>query len=234
MFEFMYETRYGDFKDFENIKTGALLDIIQDIAIKDSQSRGYGIHVLREMNQAWLMQGISLRILKPVSTKCSIDAFTSVAKMGAATSNRGCILRQNGEVVAKSIASWFLMDIVNVRPMRIPKDMLAAYESFDFNDDFFKYKKPDAPEFKGEGDKVYVSNRDIDTNCHLNNEKAVEIMLDVLPYDYSYNAVDIIYKRESHLGDCLTRRIEKDGTGYWVELSSADGESSVVAHIFTE
>lgn len=228
-----YNTRYGDYKDFEEIKTGALLDIIQDISILDSKSRGYGIHAMHDMGMAWLMQGITLKIENKVSTHHHIDAFTGVAKIGGCTSMRGCILRQNGNVVAKSIALWFLMDIENGRLARIPKEMLEAYDNFDFNDDFFDFKKPKAPEFSGGGESVVVSNRDIDTNCHLNNEKAVEIILDAIPFDYEYNRIDILYKKETHLGDVLCRRVINDDGVYWVELS-CNGESSVVAHIVNE
>ncbi len=234
MVEFKYETRYGDFKDFENIKTATLLDIVQDISIKASEEAGYGIYTLHDKGSAWLMSGITLKILKTVDTRTPIIAKTGVQKMGGVTSNRGCILSQNGEVCAKSIANWFLMDIVEGRLERIPKEMLDAYPTHDFNDTFFNYKKPHFPEFQGVGEKVAVSNRDIDTNCHLNNVKAVEIMLDALPFDFKYNTLDILYKRESYLGDTLTREvIEADG-GYFVALLGEDNEVNVVAYIRNE
>lgn len=234
MFEFKYETRYGDYKDFDVIKTGAVLDIIQDVSIRDSESRGYGIHVLHEMGEAWLVQGINFRLVKPISTHYPVVAQTGVAKIGGVTSNRGCILRQNGEICAKSIANWFLMNTNEGKLARISKEMTERYELYDFGDEFFKYHKPTPPEFTGDGDTVEVAVRDIDTNRHLNNEKAVEIILDALPFDFSYNAIDIMYKRESHLGDNLTRRVVHESDGYWVELAGCDGESNVVAHIWNE
>ncbi len=234
MTEFLYETRYGDFKDFDNVKTATLLDIVQDISIKASEEAGYGIHVLHDRGLAWLMSGITVKILNTVDTRVPVLAKTAVQKMGGVTSNRGCILSQNGKVVAKSIANWFLMDIVEGRLTRISKEMLDAYPPHDFGDEFFNYKKPHFPQFTGEGEKVKVCNRDIDTNSHLNNVKAVEIMLDALPMGFEFNTLDILYKRESYLGDTLSRRVVCEDNGYWVELSAADGESNVVAHIWNE
>lgn len=234
MYSLEYVTRYGDYKDFDNIKTGTVLDIIQDISVRDSHQRGYGIYALNEMGCAWLMSGINLRLLKPIDTRIPVTASTGVYKMGGVTSNRGCILHQNGEVVAKSIAYWFLMDVVNNKLTRISKEMLEAYELHDFDDDFFKYKKPTPPEFTGDGERVTVSNRDIDTNFHLNNEKAVEIILDALPYDFSYNALDIQYLRQAYLGETLIRRVVREDNGYWVELATEAGEVCDVAHVFCE
>lgn len=233
MTEFLYETRYGDFKDFENVRTATLLDIVQDISIKASEEAGYGIHTLHDVGLAWLMSGINVKILGTVDTRKPILAKTAVEKMGGVTSNRGCELSQNGGLVAKSIANWFLMDIKENRLSRISKEMLAAYPLHDFGDEFFIYKKPTPPEFTGTGEMVKVCNRDIDTNCHLNNVKAVEIMLDALPFDYEYNSVDILYKKESYLGDTMCRRVVAEDNGYWVELS-IDGDAHVVAHIYND
>lgn len=234
MFEFLYETRYGDFKDFDNIKTATLLDIVQDISIKASEDAGYGIYNLHDKGLAWLMSGIKFKILKRVDTKNPILAKTGVHKMGGVTSNRGCILMQNGEVVAKSIANWFLMDIVDGKLAKIPREMLDAYPVHNFNDEFFLYKKPKFPEFSGEGESVKVCNRDIDTNCHLNNVKALEIMSDGISADFEFNTIEVLYKRESYLGDALTREVIKGDNGYFVALLGEDKDINVAAYIYNE
>ncbi len=234
MTEFLYETRYGDFKDFENVRTATLLDIVQDISIKASEEAGYGIYVLHDRGLAWLMAGITFKILKRVDTKNPILAKTGVHKMGGVTSNRGCILMQNDEIVAKSIANWFLMDIVEERLTRIPKEMLEAYPTHDFGDEFFTYKKPKFPQFTGEGEAVKVCNRDIDTNCHLNNVKALEIILDGVSPDFEFNTLDIIYKRESYLGDTLIREVIESDGGYYIALLGEDKGVNVMAYLRNE
>ncbi len=234
MTEFLYETRYGDFKDFDNIKVATLLDIVQDISIKASEEAGYGIYNLHDKGLAWLMSGINVKFLKNVDTRKSILAQTGVEKMGGVTSNRGCVLYQDGEVVVKSIANWFLMDIIEGRLARIPKEMLNAYPTHDFNDEFFNYKKPKFPEFTGEGESVKVCNRDIDTNCHLNNVKALEIMLDGISADFEFNSIDILYKRESYLGDTLTREVIKTDNGFYIALLGEDKDVNVCAFVRNE
>ena len=99
MFTYKYETRYGDYKNYDEIKTGSVLDMVQDIAIRDSDFCGYGLDKLRSMNMAWLLQGINLEFLKPVRTHITVEAQTGVRRMKGATSERCSVLKQNGEMV---------------------------------------------------------------------------------------------------------------------------------------
>lgn len=221
MFTLEQEIRYSDYKDFDMVKTSAILEIIQEAAIRDSANCGYSIEELRKMGMAWLLKGYNIRFEKPVSTKFpTISAFTAVKKMKGATSERGCIVSQNGEVVAKSIANWFIFDFEKMRPGRIPQDMSDAYEPYEFNDDFFTYKKPDFLDMEKPDYTIRVSNKDIDTNRHLNNLKGAEILMDALPFDFEFTDMSIIYKHQAHLGDILGVCVAKLENGYYVHLET--------------
>lgn len=52
MFKYTYETRYSDYKDYDTVKPGVILDMIQDVSIKDSASKGYG---LCELNMIFVL-----------------------------------------------------------------------------------------------------------------------------------------------------------------------------------
>ncbi len=229
MFNYKYETRYGDYKDFDTIKPGSVLDIIQDISTKCSEESGYGMLKLRDMKKAWLLKGTKLQFTDRVKTLCPIDAYTAVKPPKGATSNRGCILMQNGTVVAKSISDWFLFDTESLRPVRIPKEMASAYAVSDFeNDEFFNYKKPDIIEDAEALYEIRVANKDIDTNMHLNNQKGAEILMDALPYDYEFRTVTLFYKRAAYLGDVLDVCMERTADGYYVHLKTKENEICVV------
>ena len=78
MFKTTYETRYGDYKDFDTIKVSSILDMIQDVSTKNSDACGYGMNKLREMNVAWLLKGITIKIDKPVKTGLPVDVKTAI------------------------------------------------------------------------------------------------------------------------------------------------------------
>lgn len=226
MFKLNYDTRYGDFKTPDTIKTSTVLDIVQDIATAHSEHCGYGMHKLREMGIAWLMQGIKLHFESPVKTFSTITANTAVKDMKGVVSERGTIIEQDGKTVAKTVAAWFMLDTSKMRPMRIPSEFTERYGTHDFCDDFFSYKKPslmDAPKAY----TITVRNKEIDTNNHLNNQKSAELLMDALPFNFSFTDMNVFYKKAAYLGDELEVCVSRIEKGYYVHLQTLDKEICV-------
>lgn len=224
MFKFTYQTRYGDYKDFETVKPSAVLDMVQDVSIRDSENCGYGLLKLREKDIAWLMQGINVQFVKPVKTLVPLDISTGVKRFGGATSERCCIIEQDGEIVAKTVAMWFTLDTQKMRVCKIPPEILSAYRCHNFDDDFFEYKKPELLNATESCYTVRIANKDIDTNKHLNNQKGAEILMDALPFDFHFNNISLIYKKPAYLGDELEICIKELNDGYYVHLQTKEKE----------
>lgn len=229
MYTHTYETRYGDYKDFDTVKTGFVLDIVQDVSTKDSERLGYGINKLREMKVAWLIQGINLKFEKKVRPNVPVEVFTAVKSVRGVTSERGCILRQNGEIVAKSVANWFLFDTEKEKPAKISAEMQSVYEIYDFEDEFFSYIKPQIISGLEPVYKVRVSNKEIDTNMHLNNQKGADLLMDALPFDFEFDDLKILYKNPAFLGDELAVCRQEIPNGFYVQLISQNGNVCICA-----
>lgn len=227
MFEFEHKIRYSDYKDFDTVKVSTALELIQEAAIQDSNQFGYSIEKLREMNLAWLLLGYNVHFNKKISAHSPITTFTAVASMKAATSVRGAILYQDGEIVAKSIANWFMFDTEKMKPARIPAEMLTCFGDYAYNDDFFSYKKPEILEIENPSYTIRVSNKEIDTNRHLNNEKGAELLMDALPFDFFFTDMSIIYKNQARLGDVLGVCVKELENGYYVHLETENKEVCV-------
>ncbi len=226
LFEHTYETRYGDFKTPETIKPAVILDMIQDIATKHSEKCGYGIFVMEGLKQAWLLQGIKAHFDKPIAAHTPIMIKTAVKSMKGTTSPRCSYIEQDGQVVAKTIANWFLMDVEKQKPTRIPKEMGEAYDFHDFEEDFFNFKKApvmEAPVCY----EVRIGNKEIDTNMHLNNQKSAELLMDALPFDYFFTDMNVFYKQSAYLGDLLDVCMTEIENGYYVHLQTKDGDVCV-------
>lgn len=229
MFEFEHKVRYSDYKDFDTVKVSTALELIQEAAIQDSDQFGYSIEKLREMNLAWLLLGYNVHFNKRISAHSPITTFTAVKSMKAATSVRGAILYQDGEIVAKSIANWFMFDTKKMKPSRIPEEMLTCYGDYDYNDDFFTYKKPEILKIENPCYTIRVSNKEIDTNRHLNNEKGAELLMDALPFDFFFTDMSIVYKNQARLGDVLGVCVKELENGYYVHLETENKEVCVAA-----
>ena len=176
------------------------------------------------MDRAWLLQGINVRFEKPVRTNAPINAYTAVKSLRGVLSERGSIIKQNDEVVAKSIANWCLLDTDRMRLARIPKEMTDSYEHYDFGDEFFTYVRPEVFEDAECRYTIRVSNKEIDTNRHLNNQKGAELLMDALPFDFEFNYMNVIYKKQAYLGTELFAYKEETDNGYYVHLMTKEKE----------
>lgn len=228
MYSFTYDTRYGDYKNFDVIKTSSVLDMVQDVSTRNSEECGFGINKLKDMNVAWLLKGIKIRFDSPLETAQPVTIHTAVKPLKGATSQRGCLIEQNGKVVAKTIADWFLFDTVKLRPTRIPKEMYESYETYAFDDDFFDLTLPKPLDIDEVSYTIKIFNKEIDTNMHLNNTKSAELLMDALPFDHSFKQLSILYKRPAFLGDELEVCLKKLEAGYYVHLQTKEKEICVV------
>ena len=224
MFSYTYEMRYVDCKNLEEVKTGSVLDLVQDVSIKDSNRAGYDVNTLKEMNLAWLLQGINLKFEKKINPFINVEISTSVKTLKGATSERGCIIKQNGEIVAKTISNWFLFNTEAKKIAKIPPEMLSAYEFYDFDDNFFSFKKLKPINCDDFIYSIKVSNKDIDTNNHLNNQKGADLLMDALPFDFEFNYMNVIYKKQAYLGTELFAYKEETDNGYYVHLMTKEKE----------
>ena len=228
MYNCTYNLRYSDFKDYQTIKHSAVMDIIQDVAIKHSNELGYNLKTMREAGLAWMLQGIKVHFEKPVAPSMTIDVETAVKGMRGTSSERGTFIYCNGQLVAKAVANWFIFDLSRGRPGRIPAEMAEVYGTHDFGDDFFSYKKPETQDAEVLY-SVRVSNKEIDTNDHLNNQKSSEILMDALPFDYFFTDMTVYFKRPALLGDILELCMTKLDNGYYVHLQTLEKEVCVAA-----
>ena len=173
------------------------------------------------------MQGINVHFVAPVKTGLPVEISTAVKTLKGTTSERGCFIRQNGNIVAKSIANWFLFDTGKNKIGRIPPEMMDAYEFFKFEDEFFEYKKAPLFEIPKPEYTVKIANKEIDTNGHLNNQKGAELLMDALPFDFKFNSINLIYKKQAYLGDELGVCVKEIPNGYYVNLQTKENEICV-------
>ena len=231
MFEYTYTMRYGDLKNAETIKPSSILDVIQDVAIRNSDKCGFTMDKMREINMAWMLQGIKVHFDEPVKARLPLVAHTAVKNMKGITSERGTIIYQDGKPVVKAVANWFLFDANRGRPGKIPADMAESYPMYDFEDEFFSYTKPSLMDDAEILYQVRVSNKDIDTNVHLNNQKSAEMLMDALPFDFFFTDMNVYYKKAAVLGDILELCSRKTENGYYVHLQTPE-KDVCVAGIF--
>ncbi len=227
MFSFKYEARYGDYKDFDNIKPSSIMDMVQDVSTRASADCGYDINTLRKLKLAWLLQSVKFRFEKRIRPDIPIEIFTAVKPSNGVTSERCCLIKQNDEIVGKTVSNWFIFNTERMRPTRIPTEMLGAYEVYDFEDDFFSIEKFRTENIDEVSYTIKISNKEIDTNMHLNNQKSAELLMDALPFDFYFNEMNVFYKKPAFLGDELDVSVKEIENGFYVQLQTKEKELCV-------
>ena len=228
MYKYIFDIRYSDYKEFETVKVSTVLNAIQEVAIRNSEFVGFGIKKLCEMERAWLLQGINVRFVNSVKTSSDLEAYTAVKSLRGVLSERGSIIKQDGQVVAKSIANWCLLDTKRMRLAKVPEEMTASYQHCDFDGDpFFVYKRPEIIEDAEPVYKVRVSNKELDTNKHLNNQRGAELLMDALPFDFEIRQISLYYPKSAYLGEEHDVCVKEIENGYYVHLKNQDNEICV-------
>ena len=116
-----------------------------------------------------------------------------------------------------------LLDTERMRLARIPKEMMESYEQYDFGDEFFSYVRPEIIEDAPKRYTIRISNKEIDTNMHLNKLKGAELLIDALPFDFEIKNIKLYYPNPAYLGDEIQVCICEIENGFYVHLKKNDG-----------
>ena len=231
MFEKDYTLRYGDLNRKGNIRLGAILDVLQDVAGRHSSSLGYSSEFLYSKSIAWLLQGWRVRVLSALNYETPVTIKTGIMNVKRFTSERKYEMWQNGELKVIATADWFTVDIDKLKPIIVPKEILENYESIneESNDlPFIKLRPEVETEFVKE---LKVEDRDLDQNQHVNNAKSAEILSDGL-FDSSVLSEILITYRKAVMPEnkMLIYRTKQD-FGYYMELKNENNEPCVLMQI---
>ncbi len=227
MYKCTYKIRYSDLKDFDTVKNSSVIDFLQDISVRHSESVGYSIKKLYEYGIAWLLKGWKIDFIDKIDPSKDITVETGVRNPKRVTSDRLYTITQDGVLKVKCTSVWFSFDVVNLKPCKVPGEIVDLYLKTPVTDDFDTYKNPEDFADGETLDTITVSARDIDTNHHLNNQKSAEMLMSAVPEDFSYKSAVIHYKKAAHLNDCLTVSRKIENNSCLVRLSM-NGETCVL------
>ena len=203
MFEKHYQLRYSDMDTNSGIKLSSVMDILRDISYEHISHVGLNPKQLVADNVACLLGGWRIRFVQPLDISEPVCAVTGIMSVGKCEAQRRYEILQNGICKVVATAPWFTVDIQKMCVIRIPQQLLAAFECTSEQDNGLPYarlKSVSNLEFFGE---YTVRSYDLDTNKHMNNVKSVETALEYLPESAKVDELTIRYCREFRYGDVL-------------------------------
>lgn len=209
MSELKYEMdinfRTNDFDSNDYITPTAILSLFQDIAGLHAEELGIGYEGSLKMGYYWVLVRNRFEIFKNPKPLTRGHLVTWPHEKGRVDCNREYVLYDSyGDVVARGLSKWVIIDVVNRRIARTDKIDYGkgSYPSDNYYDDVPKIKAPDFSLFKKVASHK-VLKRDLDHNKHMNNSKYTDIIFDIIPEGFKINKLNIEYIKETTLNDLI-------------------------------
>lgn len=197
-------------------------EILQDVAVKHSDSVGLDLDYLYEHNYGWIITSWHIVIVNmpKEGDKTTIDTW--YRKYRRSQVQRSYEMKdENGQLMCYAESKWFLLDKSKRRPTKVPKGLLELYGDFDkgskyshpiIEDETFILPKPS--EFILEHARTFkVTRRDIDTNYHVNNIAYIWWAVDDIDEDLFQNKevsdMKVAYIKECRQNETVISKLSK-------------------------
>ncbi len=216
--------------DYNGIaKTSSIMKYIQTAAQCQLTERGMSYDNLKERGRAFILSRVKLEVLKPLRAYAPLTAITYPCESRGYSFLRCYALECDGEVVAKAISVWALIDTESHALVRV-NDFDLGLTTLPQNDLVLRAMKlPSAmTDIGGYG----VHYGDVDQNRHMNNTKYPDMYSNFLPLQGKMiRSISINYSSEAQIGEKLrVQRGEEDGYFYFRTIRS-DGKVNSEAQI---
>ena len=201
--------------DFNGIaKTSSILKYIQSAAQSQLTENGMSYEYLKANKKAFILSRLRLEVSKPLRAYTPITAITYPCESRGYSFLRCYSLESDGEIVAKAISVWALIDTDNRSLIKVNDFSLGlpTLPPLDLSINHIKL-----PSNLAEVGKYGVHYGDVDQNYHMNNTKYPDMYSNFLPLkDKFISSVSINYLNEAQIGEKLSvMRTEDNGIYYF-------------------
>ena len=216
--------------DFNGVaKTSSIMKYIQSAAQCQLTEGGMSYDNLKNSNRAFILSRVKLEILKPLCAHTPLTAVTYPCESRGYSFLRCYQLESDGEVVARAISVWALIDTENRSLVRV-NDFNLGLPTLPQNGLVLGAMKlpSNMTDIGGYG----VHYGDVDQNRHMNNTKYPDMYSNFLPLEGKMiSSITINYSNEAQIGESVRiQRAEENGI-YYFRTIRADGKINSEAQI---
>ena len=216
--------------DYNGIaKTSSIMKYIQSAAQCQLTESGLSYDNLKNANKAFVLSRIKLEVLKPLTEYTPLTATTYPCESRGYSFLRCYSLEADGEVVARAISVWALIDTESRALVKV-NDFELGLTTMPQNELVLGPMKLPSSMTDIGGYGVHYG--DVDRNMHMNNTKYPDMYANFLPLQNKMiKSITINYSSEAQIGEKLrVQRGEADGYYYFRTVRS-DGKVNSEAQI---
>lgn len=206
IFKKEFEIGMQDINRNKMIKNKYILNALEDVALRHSDSVGLGLNDILETGLTWMLLDWKVEILKRPKYGDKLEVHTWGRNMSRCYAHRDFEIYVNNERYVIATSKWLLFDINRKRPAKVTDELVEKYEPEDNKSVFSKVeidKMCEAEVYDNEY-QYNVRKSDIDINGHIHNLNYLDIAyecFDENDYNNELNNIRITYKKEIKFGD---------------------------------
>ena len=216
--------------DFNGVaKTSSIMRYIQTAAQNQLTESGMSYDNLKSRGKAFILSKIKLEVLKPLTAHIPITAVTYPCESRGFSFLRCYSLECDGEIVARAISMWALIDTETHALVRV-NDFDLGLPTLPQNGLIMESMKLPSSLIDIGGYGVHYG--DVDQNMHMNNTKYPDMYSNFLPLkDKMIKSITISYVNEAAIGDKLRIQRAEEGGFYYFRTVRSDGKVNSEARI---
>lgn len=212
MYEFSSRVRYSETDADGNMKWDALVNYLQDCSTFQSEDCGLGVRYLGGLSQAWVINywQIDIKKLPVLAEHIIIGTIPYEIRGFFGFRNFYIKSQETGEIYVQANSVWTLIDLKNVRPMKVNAEMQAAFAIGEKLDMEYTDRKIVTPELGKAYEPIQVMPHHLDSNNHVNNGQYIALALNFLPQGATIRRIRTEYKKSAYLGDILIPMVQTE------------------------
>ena len=216
--------------DFNGVaKTSSIMRYIQTAAQCQLTDGGMSYDNLKERNRAFILSRLKLEVLKPLRAYAPITAVTYPCESRGYSFLRCYALESEGEIVARAISVWALIDTESKSLVKV-NDFNLGLPTLPQNGLILSAMKLPTTITDVGGYGVHYG--DVDQNRHMNNTKYPDMYSNFLPLNGKMiRSITINYANEAQIGEKLRVLRAEDKGLYYFRTMRSDGKVNSEAEI---
>lgn len=216
--------------DFNGVaKTSSIMRYIQSAAQSQLNDGGMSYDQLKSNNRAFLLSRLKLEILKPLRAYTPLTAITYPCESRGYSFLRCYALESEGEIVARAISMWALIDTETRALVRV-NDFDLGLPTLPQNGVILSAMRMPSSLVDIGGYGVHYG--DVDQNRHMNNTKYPDMYSNFLPLNGKMiGSIAINYSNEAQMGEKLRIQRAEEGGYFYFRTLRSDGRINSEAQI---
>lgn len=228
-FEHKFEIGFRDVGKSNKITNKALLGYLEDTAGMHSNLVGYGLNDIERTNLTWILLNWKVKIFKrPLYGEAILVKTWARNTIKFYTFRDFEVYDAQNELIAIASSKWVLLDAKTMTLTKISDELISKYhpENKAVFGDAKEIGKLDFPNEYETMLPYTIQRKDIDINRHVHNVSYLDFAYEVLPENVynnsSFDTFEILYKKETKLGETIKCFYSKLGDSHFVVMKTQD------------